>query len=116
LFLSACTGRREEAPVIPPVTSVLTRQYIGFGVINASFTHVTAEPADGSLPLGYLRRGTLVQIIRRQILRTNTGFSTWVFIEGSQYTRGERGWLREDVMSIFESENRARTASELIAR
>ena len=110
LFLCACIARREEAPVIPPETSPLSRNYIGFGVITESFTHVTAEPSADSISLGYLRRGSLVRIQSRQTIRTGSSFASWVQIEGSQ------GWLREEVMVIYDSESRARTASESMSR
>jgi len=105
---SSCTGNKEDVPVVPPLTSPLTRDYIGFGVITASFTHVNADPAENSDSLGYLRRGTLVKIIRRQVIRTQEGFISWVLTDGEQ-----QGWLREDVMEIYNNESQARTASEL---
>ena len=110
-LLSACSANREEPPVIPPLTSPLSRDYIGFGVITASFTHITSDPSDNSPSLGYLRRGTLVRIIRRHINRTNDGFFSWVLIDGEQ-----QGWLREDIMDIYYNESQARTASEFISR
>ena len=110
-ILCSCNAGREETPIIPPLTSPLSRDYIGFGVITASFTHVTAEPADNSISLGYLRRGSLVRVIRRQTIRVTGGFVSWVLIEGNQ-----RGWLKEEVMDIYENEGQARTASESMSR
>ena len=115
LVLCACTPRTNERPVPPPVTSPLTRGYIGYGVITASFTHITAEPSEGSVSLGYLRRGTLVRVIRRQSIRGN-GFTSWVYIEDQQGAHRVSGWLREDVMTIFNNENQARTAAEFMIR
>ena len=116
-LLSSCGSRREEIPVIPPVTSPLSREYIGFGVITASFTHITSEPSQDSLSIGYLRRGSLIRIVRRQTIRTQSGFVSWVLTDGT--TAGESvtpGWLREDVMDIYSSESQARTASEYILK
>ena len=110
LLFFACTGRKDEAPVTPPVTSPLSRNYIGYGVITVSFTHVAAEPSENSPSIGYLRRGTMVHVLRRQPAREN-GFSSWVFVEGSF-----RGWLKEDVMIIYSNESQARTASESMTR
>jgi hypothetical protein len=107
----ACGVKRDDSPVIPPVTSPLSRDYIGFGVITDSFTHIMTYPEDNSPSLGYLRRGSLVKILKRQIVRTNNRFTSWVFID-----EVHRGWLREDVMVIYDSESRARTASESISR
>jgi len=111
LALCACGAKKEEIPVIPPLTSPLSRDYIGFGVITSSFTHITAEPSQDSRDIGYLRRGSLVKIIRRQTIKTDGGFTSWVFTEGNQ-----QGWLREDVMEIYESEDQARTASESMSK
>ena len=111
LIICACTGRREEVSVVPPVTSPLSRDYIGYGVITDSFTHVTSDPADDSPSMGYLRRGSFVRIVRRQAVRTPTGFQLWVLIDGDNY-----GWLKENVMDIYDSENQAKTASESVLR
>ena len=107
LVLCTCTVRKEEAPLIPPETSPLSREYIGFGVITDSFTHITADPSEVSPSLGYLRRGSLVKIIRRQTIKTQEGFISWVLTDGSQ-----QGWLKEEVMDIYTNESQARTASE----
>jgi len=110
-LLYACYAKKEETPVIPPVTAPLSRGYIGFGVITASFTHVTADPAEDSPSMGYLRRGSLVRVIRRQAVKTSGGFVSWVLTEGNQ-----QGWLKEEVMDIYETEGQARTAAESMIR
>ncbi|MDR0443113.1 MAG: hypothetical protein LBH44_06890 [Treponema sp.] len=107
LILCACQAKKEEIPVIPPVTSPLSRDCIGFGVITSSYTHFAAEPGADGVSLGYLRRGSLVRVLRRQVVKAGSGFVSWVLVEGNQ-----QGWLREDVMDIYESENQARTAAE----
>ncbi|MCL2411171.1 MAG: hypothetical protein FWC97_05950 [Treponema sp.] len=117
MFFVSCIGRNGEVSAPPPLTSPLSRDYIGFGVITTSFTHISAEPAVNSPSIGYLRRGSLVKIARREIIRTQSGFVTWVLtgdiVQGSNTISG---WLREDVMDIFNNENQARTASEFILR
>jgi hypothetical protein len=110
--LCACGAKREETPVIPPVTSPLSRDYIGFGVITSSFTHVTADPSENGVSQGYLRRGSLVRILRRQTIRTGDGFASWVLIEGGN----QQGWLKEDALDIYENESQARTASESMTK
>jgi len=110
-FLYSCDSKKEEIPVIPPITSPLSGDYIGFGVITDSFTHLTADPSQDSPSIGYLRRGSRVRIIRRQIIKTQDGFVSWVLTDGSH-----QGWLREDVMNIYNNENQAITASELLSR
>jgi hypothetical protein len=116
-FFSSCNRNREETPVIPPVTSPLSRDYIGFGVITESFTHITADPSDGSPSIGYLRRGSLVRIVRRQTIRTQDGFVTWVLTDGNvSGISVPVGWLKEEVMDIYNNESQARTASETILK
>lgn len=109
--LNACTAKNDESPVIPPLTSPLSGNYIGYGVITASFTHVTAEPSTDSSSVGYLRRGSLVRITKRQTVKTGNNYVSWVLTEGTA-----DGWLKEDVMEIFDNENRAKTASESMSR
>jgi len=110
-LLFSCDSKKEEIQVIPPITSPLSREYIGFGVITESFTHVTADPSQDSPSIGYLRRGSRVRIIRRQIIKTQDGFISWVLTDSQQ-----QGWLKEDVMDIYTNENQAVTASELLSR
>lgn len=110
-FLFSCSSNRDEGPVIPPVTSPLSRDYIGFGVITTSFTHVNEDPAENSRSLGYLRRGSLVRIIRRQVIKTQEGFVSWVLTDGNH-----QGWLKEEVMDIYNNESQARTASESMSK
>lgn len=102
---------REEGTVIPPLSSPLSKSYIGFGVITDSFTHVSADPSDDSPSVGYLRRGSLVRIVKRQTIRTQEGFISWVYTDG-----GSQGWLREDVLDIYDNESQARTASETMLK
>ncbi|MDR2730042.1 MAG: hypothetical protein LBB81_03990 [Treponema sp.] len=103
----ACSIKKDETPVIPPETYPLSRDYIGFGVINLSYTHITEDPSVDSISLGYLRRGSIVRVMRRQSVKTGSYSVSWVYIEGNQ-----RGWLKEDAMSIYDSESRAKTAAE----
>jgi hypothetical protein len=107
LLQIACNIKKDETPVIPPETSPLSRDYIGFGVINSSYTYLTEDPSADSVSLGYLRRGSIVRVVRRQAVKTGSGSVLWVYIDGTQ-----RGWLKEDAMVIYDSETRAKTASE----
>jgi hypothetical protein len=119
--LYGCTAKKDDNLAAPPPTSPLSRDYIGFGVITSSFTHVTAEPAEDSASLGYLRRGSLVRITRRQLIKTDGAFTSWVLTEppgagGNQSDSLVRGWLKEEVMEIYDSEDRAKTAAETILK
>ena len=107
IALLSCRGNKDDGYIVPPETAPLSRDYIGYGVITDSFTHITVDPSEESISLGYLRRGSLVRIVRRQIIKTDFGFQSWVLTDGAQ-----NGWLREDVMNIYSTEGQARTASE----
>ena len=107
LILCSCGRRQDENFVMPPVTSPLSRNYIGYGVVNTSFTHVLAEPMEGSELLGNLRRGTSVRIIERRVIVNAGRAQTWLRLDTEQH-----GWVREEVMYIFDNENRARTAAQ----
>ncbi|MCL2764862.1 MAG: hypothetical protein FWD40_06230 [Treponema sp.] len=120
-IICSCGINRDETPVIPPETSPLSGDYIGFGVITSSFTHITSDPSEDSSSLGYLRRGTLVRIIRRQVLRTPEGFVSWVLTDGNhddnfRLSNSMTGWLKEEVMDIYNNESQARTASESMSK
>ncbi len=109
--LCACSARKDDVPVIPPLTSPLSGDYIGYGVITDSFTHITSEPSEDSQSLGYLRRGSLVRITKRQTVRTGNAFVSWVQMESEQ-----NGWLKEEVMNIYSSESQAKIASESVLK
>ena len=111
LGLMACAGDKEEIPVIPPATSPLSRTLIGYGVINVSYTHVTAAPEDGSASLGYLRRGSLVRVLERKMVAGGKSPESWVLAEGSS-----KGWVREAVMEIYDNQGQAETAAESMSR
>ena len=56
-FLAACSGKKEETPVIPPLTSPLSGSFVGYGVVNVSYTRVTANPEEKA-PEGAVTEGT----------------------------------------------------------
>jgi hypothetical protein len=107
VLLVSCGGKGEEKPVIPPATSPLSRPVIGYGVINVSYTHVNAEPKEGAGSPGYFRRGSLVRIIERRQVKIDERADSWVLVEGAY-----RGWLKEEVVDIYDNEFQAKTAEE----
>ena len=96
---------------MPPVTSPLSRQYIGYGVVNVSYTRVTAEPEESSDSPGHLRRGSVVSIHERRLVKHGEKTETWVLVEGTC-----RGWLRETLLDIYDNELQAQTASETMSK
>jgi hypothetical protein len=114
-FAASCDGKKEETPVIPPLTSPLSQTYIGFGVVNVSYTRITDRPeedsAEGNASGGYLRRGSVVSILQRRLVKNQDKLESWVLVGGT-----DRGWLRESLVDIYDSELQARTASEAMGR
>ena len=114
LFLfAACNRSANELPVMPPSTNPLAREYIGFGVVTASFAHVLSEQGSAGVSQGSLRRGTVVRIQERTQIFNQGRSETWVLAESTQEESGtiSRGWLPETSLDIFNSEGRANTAS-----
>ena len=92
---------------MPPLTFPLSQSHIGFGVINVSYTGVSADPAEGGVSLGYLRRGTVVQILERRQIRSGGKTESWLLVE-----EAFSGWLKETLVDVYENESKARTASD----
>jgi len=113
LLSVGCRRSSEELPVTPPATHPLTREYIGYGVVNVSFIHLLNEPGSGGTSRGYLRRGTVVRIIERRQVINRGNPESWVFAGGNyQDSDGIRGWLQETTLEIYDRESRAITASK----
>jgi hypothetical protein len=115
LLAISCTKRQEETPLEPPPTNPLARDHIGYGVVNASFTHVENEPGQNGISLGYLRKGSMVKIIERRPLTDQGNVEIWVLIESDYQGSLDgkiQGWLRESSVEIYDNESRAFTASE----
>jgi hypothetical protein len=107
LFISSCGGKQDEIPVLPPPTSPLSRSVIGYGVISASYTHVAEEPNQRGVSQGYLRKSSIVRVLERRSIHNGGAMESWVLVDGAY-----RGWVREDVIQVYDSEAQAKTAAE----
>ena len=118
LFLSGCRRSSEELPVTPPATNPLAREYIGYGVVNVSFTHLMSESGTGGVSQGYLRRGTVVRILERVKLNSRGSSVSWVLAESYFHLPGtvSSGWLEEADLAIYENETQANTASKNLSQ
>jgi hypothetical protein len=118
-FLAAsCTRSSDEIPLEPPPTHPLVRGFIGFGVVNTSFTHINDKPGAEGISQGYLRKGSLAKVIERRSVNNHKDVELWVYIDGSYQGNSElvsSGWLRESALDIYDSEAKALTASETMA-
>ena len=118
IALASCHRGSEELPVVPPETHPLSREYLGFGVVNVSFTHLLDESGSTGVSLGYLRRGTVVRIIERRHIVNRGNQESLVFVEGNYQGQGSvsSGWLLETALVIYDSESRANTASRTMSQ
>ena len=116
LFLSGCRRSSEELPVTPPATNPFAREYIGYGVVNVSFTHLRSESGPDGVSQGYLRRGTVVRILERVKVNSRGSSVSWVLAESNYRGPGavSSGWLEEADLVIYDNENRANTASKTL--
>jgi hypothetical protein len=112
IVIAACDKKKDEIPVVPPLTSPLSQSFIGFGVVNVSYTRVNAAPQDEeNTSPGYLRRGAIVRIHERRLIKNAGKSESWVLVEEAY-----KGWLKESLVDIYDSELQARTASESMGR
>jgi len=111
LFCMSCFVKKEETPVLPPLTYPLSQSHIGFGVVNVSYTGLGAEPVEGSVSLGYLRRGTVVQIVERRQVKNGGKIESWLLVE-----EAFKGWLKETLVDVYENELKAQTAAGKMGR
>jgi hypothetical protein len=114
VLLISCARGQEEIPLEPPPTDPLARDFIAYGVVNTSFTHVGDTAGPDGISLGYLRKGSLVKIIERRSLTGQGNAELWVLIEADYQGANEKiqGWLRESAIEVYDNESRALTASE----
>jgi hypothetical protein len=118
LFFS-CQRSSDDLPLTPPPTHPLARDFIGYGVVNASFTHIMDEPGRDGVSRAYLRKGSLVKITERRSLSNRGNAEFWVYTDGTgQDGSGPEpaGWLSESALDIYDSKAKAVTASEAMIR
>jgi hypothetical protein len=119
VLLFSCQRSSNEVPLTPPPTHPLVRSFIGYGVVNTSFTHILDKPGREGVSQGYLRKGSLVKIIERRSLSNRGNAEFWVFIDEANQDSSEpgtEGWLNELALDIYDSKAKAATASETMIR
>jgi hypothetical protein len=109
--LGACVRAVEEIPVLPPATPPLSRSVIGYGVISVSYTHVFDEPMRRAVSLGYLRRGSVAEVLERRLVNNRDGTESWVLVHGNY-----QGWIREEGIQIYDNAAQAQTAAETMTQ
>lgn len=85
---------------------------IGYGVVNVSYTRIMNEPGQDGVSLGYVREKTVLRILERKLIQGGENSEYWVRVE-----RDYSGWLPENVIDIYDTEEKANTASgETVSR
>jgi len=107
LSLTACNLKKKEIVISPPGTFPLSQSYIGYGVINVSFTRLSVDIEESGSSAGYLRQGSVVRIIERRLVKNEGKTETWVLVEGAA-----KGWLKESLIDIYGNESQAVTAAK----
>jgi hypothetical protein len=108
-FFSVSCNKNRDASIVPPSSPPLTRSVIGYGMLTESYTHILDQPNTEAVSLGYLREGSVVPVLERKIIEQNNKSESWVLVKGTY-----EGWLKEELIMIYENEAQAKTASELL--
>jgi len=118
VLVANCNRAEPEAPPMPPVSHPLSRQFIGYGVITASFAHLFTESGGTDASLGYLRRGTIVNIVERRQLLNRETLEVWLLTEESDPVSGNpsRGWISGSMLAMFDNKAQAATAARDLAQ
>ncbi|MDR2491700.1 MAG: hypothetical protein LBD20_09905 [Spirochaetaceae bacterium] len=106
LLAASCTKNAPDKDIVPPITAPLYRKVIGYGVVNTNYTHVLDRLGAEGKSLGFLRKGSIVEVLERRPIVREDSTENWVLAGGSY-----RGWLREDELKIYETEAKAKTAA-----
>jgi len=107
LSLSSCGFKKEEKPISPPLTFPLSQSFIGYGVVNVSYTRVSANMEESGSSSGYLRQGSVVRVIESRMVKNEGKTEIWVQIDGTV-----KGWIKESLIDIYGNESQAVTAAK----
>jgi hypothetical protein len=107
VFLPRCRRLAGENEIIIPVTRPLSRTVIGYGVVNANYTRILDKHGDDGKSIGFLRKGTIVEVLERRPVVTDYAAEMWVLASG-----GYKGWLRENELQVYQSKAQAVTAAQ----
>ncbi|MDR0785760.1 MAG: SH3 domain-containing protein [Treponema sp.] len=111
IILFSCVRTKDNFSIILPPTYPLSRPVIGYGVIVPSYINLSSAPDPESFSQGYMRRGTIVNVIERKAVQKQSAIESWVFIEG-----GYKGWLNEAYVYIYDYKAQAVTASDVMSQ
>lgn len=108
LMFSGCFLIEKEELSPPPPSPLLSRSQVGYAVVTVSYIHILDTPDPAAVSLGYLRQGSIVDVLERRSVRTGDSPVSWLLIKGTQ-----EGWLQESHVMVYNTRAQAETASEL---
>jgi hypothetical protein len=107
--LSSCKRKSLESDIILPVVKPLSRSIIGYGVVNANYTRILDKKGEEGKSIGFLRKGSIVEIQERRPIVSGEKAEMWVLVSGAY-----KGWLKESELRVYPTKAQAITASESI--
>lgn len=109
VFLTVSCGEKDlPVDLEPPPTPVLTAES-QWAVANSTYVRIMAEPDAKSDVDGILRMGDIVEVISK--VGEKDGRTYWLGVVNP----GDRnvGWVPDARLDVYDSPDRARTASEV---
>ena len=106
---ASCVKEEPPAALDPPPTPVLTAES-RWAVVNRPYVRVLEEPAAGSAVSGMLRKGDIVEVVSK--VGEEDGRTYWLGIDGPD--GGTAGWVPDSSLDVYDSPDRARTASDAL--
>ena len=111
IFMLTMSCRPEEvllSPDLPP-TPVLTSDSL-WGVANKPYQKVLSEPEGDAEVSGLLRQGDIVEVISK--VSDKDARFYWLEVRSSE--TGNRGWVPDGSLNVYDSPAQARTAGEAL--
>lgn len=105
LSFASCYIYNPHKQLYPPPTFPLSRTVLGYIVITDSYTQLLDHIGTKGVSLGILRKGTILPVLERKIIKGETGVERWIYVDAE-----EKAWIRASSGLIFQTEAQAKTA------
>ncbi|MFQ3547303.1 MAG: hypothetical protein SNJ56_03115, partial [Termitinemataceae bacterium] len=102
-LFTGCSLFERTVPVTPPATFQLSRQNLGYAVVQNTYTQLLDSCEASGVSLGILRQGTMLEILERRFVQTGGSIQNWIRVDNN----GEKGWVREEVVLVFPRKEQA---------
>ena len=111
IFMLTISCRPEEvlhSPDLPP-TPVLTSDSL-WGVVNKPYQKILSKPEGDAEVEGLLRQGDIVEVISKVSDKDDRFY--WLEVRSPE--TGNRGWVPDSSLNVYDSPAQARTAREAL--